>query len=327
MSEVIAIFFLLESFFKMKIDFLQSIIDNPSRWLEDNVAATHEISSLDGKEWDQWSLDVLDAIQKNKTTLPDLEDAIIAFVQGARETFVDRFSDEFKEGNGINELTETERSKLYFASTNDVNEGGLGSWRRGQERRPAETLHKFNTGFKATQNNTKQFIQHKLTQDADDVYLMRSARRLDASGLHQQRKIAQMIADEAKAVENKGKETKREVRRGNRAATLLETSRNLVLDDAEINRLNNDELNRQLDYHRDAKKTLEGVIDAEKVPFKSHMKYKEDRHAELKKAAARYITRSAGDTGRVTGNPSQAVPVVVQTDDEQYLSDYNDDLI
>ncbi len=74
---------LLESFFKRKVDFLQSIIDNPSQWMGDDVAETYEISSLDRKEWDQWSLDVLNAIKRNKDTLPDLDDAIVAFVQGA----------------------------------------------------------------------------------------------------------------------------------------------------------------------------------------------------------------------------------------------------
>ncbi len=124
-------------------------------------------------------------------------------------------------------------------------------------------------------------------------------------------------------MENKDKEAKREERRGNRAATLLETSRNLVLDNAEIDRLNNEELNRQLDYHRNAETTLP---DSEKVPLKSHMKYKDNRCAELKKAVAHYITQSTENTGSVAKlNPNQAV-VGVQ-DDEQYLSDYNDDLV
>lgn len=123
-------------------------------------------------------------------------------------------------------------------------------------------------------------------------------------------------------MENKGKEAKREERCGNRAATLLETSCNLVLDNAEIDRLNNEELNWQLDYHRNTETIL--PKDSEKVPMKSHMKYKDDRHAELKKAVARYITRSTENTGSVAKlNPNQAD---VQ-DDEQYLSDYNDDLV
>jgi len=56
------------------------------------------------------------------------------------------------------------------------------------------------------------------------------------------------------------------------------------------------------------------------------MKYKDNRRAELKKAVARYVTRSTENNGSVAElNPSQAV-VGVQ-DDEQYLSDYNDDLV
>jgi hypothetical protein len=251
--------------------------------------------------------------------LPDLDDAVIAFVEGARETFVDRFSDEFKKGNGIDELTEGERNQLYFSSTNDANEGGLGSWRRGQARRPAETLHKFNASFKATQNDTESFISNKLTEEADHIYLMRTARKRDASGLQKQRKVEQMQADEAKAAENVQKEMRREERRDNRAAALLETSQHLVLGDAEIDKLNNEDLNRQLDYHRDAEKQLP-LPSAEKVPLKSHMKYKEARKAELKKAVARYVSRNAAS---VVSN-SMVVAEESNIDaDAQYLSDYN----
>jgi hypothetical protein len=132
-------------------------------------------------------------------------------------------------------------------------------------------------------------MSYKLTEEADHVYLMRTARKRDASGLQQQHKVEQLQADEAKAAENMQKEVRREERRDNRAAELLETSQHLVLDDAEIDELNNDDLNRQLDYHRDAEKQFPSP--AEKVPLKSHMKYKA-RKAELKKAVAWYVSRN-----------------------------------
>ena len=69
---------------------------------------------------------------------------IVFFVHGAQETFIERFSNEFKAEGDINGLSEEELDQLYFSSTNDENKGGLGSWRRGQGRRPAETLHTFN---------------------------------------------------------------------------------------------------------------------------------------------------------------------------------------
>jgi len=170
----------LEAFFEKKASFLERIIQNPKIWTEGNI--THENGSLDGREWDEWSLEVIAGVKDLVPGLPDINHGVTAFATGARTTFVERFSDEFKKGGGIDTLTETERNELYFSSTNDANEGGLGSWRRGQAGRPAETLHKFNAHFTSARNHTSTFMFHKLTQDEDAVYLMRTARERD----HQQ---------------------------------------------------------------------------------------------------------------------------------------------
>lgn len=197
----------LQEFFERKTTFLQSIIDDPSLWIGDEIL--HETACLDGKEWDDWSQKVLQAVNLLKTDLPDLKEAVVAFVRGARETFVERFSDEFKPGGDIDQLTEEELRTLYFASTNDVNEGGLGAWRRGQERRPAETLQKFNASFMAVRNDTDSFMAHKLTTTADQQYLMQKARERDKSGHQRALKAAQMQADQVKIAENRKKEAKR----------------------------------------------------------------------------------------------------------------------
>jgi hypothetical protein len=266
---------------------------------------------------------------------PDLTFAIAAFVEGARETFVERFSDEFKTGNGIDELTAAERDELYFSSTNDANEGGLGSWRRGQCRRPAETLHKFNASFISAQNDTETFISKKLTAEEDNVYLLRTARERDRSGLQKQLKIAQMEADQAKVADNRQKDGKRRERKDKKAAVIAETAKNLILGDAEIDKLNNDELNKQLDYHRELERQLPAVpavvngntASGEKIPFKTHMKRKGDRVAQLKKAIARYLRREVTDVqDRVT---VQEVHLVSEGegDDAEYESDFHDDLV
>jgi len=122
-------------FFEKKALFLPSIIEELLLWTGDQIS--HQTGSLDGREWDEWSLRVLAAIKALKGQLPDLDNAVTSFMQGARETFVERFSDEFKEGGGIDKLTERELMTLYFLLTNDANEGGLGSWQHGQARRPA----------------------------------------------------------------------------------------------------------------------------------------------------------------------------------------------
>jgi hypothetical protein len=321
----------LEEFFKRKASFLDTIIQTPNFWTGNET--THENASLLGKEWCGWDRQVLTAVKELQPQLPDLNAAIVAFVTGARETFVGRFSDEFKKGNGIDELTPTERDTLYFASTNDANEGGLGSWRRGQVRRPAETLHKFNSSFMSKQNKTEDFMGVKLTNTEDDLYLMRVARKRDASGLQKKLKAAQIQADQEKVMENRQKEAKRDERLNTRAAILLETSKNLVLDGIDIDKLNNDELNRQLDYHRDLEKKLPladngGAIET--VPLKSHMKLKHERVAELKKAVTRHLARTISDSTGTQDSDSAGQDlsrtVVLPDNDIEYQSDHNDDL-
>ena len=146
--------------------------------------------------------------------------------------------------------------------------GGVGT------RRPSEPLLKFNTSFMATRNETESFIPHKLTEEGDHIYLMKMARKRDASGHQKVLKIAQTRREEAE----------REERRKNKVTAVMETVKKLVLTTVEIDGLKNDELNLQLDCHRkmeerrlvfDSGKDSDSAENAvEKVPLKSHMKAK-----------------------------------------------------
>jgi hypothetical protein len=290
-------------FFEKKASFLQAIIDKPSLWTGDDML--HETASLDRQEWDEFSLKVIAAVKALKEQLPDLDDAIVAFVGGARETFVERFSDEFKNGSGIDSLTDDELNTLYFSLTNDLNEGGLGSWRCGQERRPAETLQKFNTVFIGRRNDTESFMTHKLTEEANHVYLMQTARKWDESGYQRALKAVQIQADEEKITENRKKEEQRGEKREKQASILLEGVKSLALTDTEIDGLKSEPLILQLECHCEIEKRRRATVDSgncdggdlaavESIPLKSHMKNKAQRVPELKKAVARFHAR--GDT-------------------------------
>jgi hypothetical protein len=79
----------------------------------------------------------------------------------------------------------------------------------------------------------------------------------------------------------------------------METVEKLVLTTVEIDGLKNDELNLQLDCHREIEKRRLAVDTgkdsaentAERVPLKSHMKAKLNRVCELKKAITRFLAR------------------------------------
>jgi hypothetical protein len=92
----------------------------------------------------------------------------------------------------------------------------------------------------ATRNETESFISHKVTEEEDYIYLMRTARKRDASGHQKALRIAQIQADEEKITQNRKKETEREERRENKATALMETVKKLVLTTVEIDGLKND---------------------------------------------------------------------------------------
>ena len=117
----------------------------------------------------------------------------------------------------------------------------------------------------------------KLTEEEDHLHLMRTARQRDASGLQKQRKAAQMEADKIKVTENRQKAAKQQEQRKNKAAVIHETAKNLELTDAGIAKLTKDNLNLQLDCHRELEKKLQALItvpgvegNIETVPLKSH---------------------------------------------------------
>lgn len=316
----------MQSFFEKKVKFLESIIQNPNLWIGPDVL--HKTGSLNGEEWDQLDTKIMKSIQKLAPDLPDLSGALVAFLQGAKETFSERFSDEFNDDSEIKKLSAAERDSMFFASTNDVNEGALGSWWLGQRKWPRETVHKFGAAFVRARNDTEAFQQTHLTKEVDQAYLRRTAREVDRSGYQKNLKDEQMKADGEKVAENCKKVAKRQERRENREAAIVETGKNLVLDDADIDRLIVKDLNKQLDFHRDEEKKNPGPDSSEKVPLTSHMRNRAERVAALKKAVARFISKH----GTMTGPTMEETPVATARveplqDDPFYESDWDDDLI
>ncbi|TFK58365.1 hypothetical protein BDN72DRAFT_782188 [Pluteus cervinus] len=304
----------LGPFFQKKTSFLGKIMENPKIWTG-SIAAESD-AFLDGRGQDKWSLKIWDAVKGLAPLLPDLDVAITWFVDGAREAFVERFSDEFKEGGDIDRLTATERKALYFSSTNDMNEGTLGTLRQERRKKPSETLHKFNARFIPSHNATEQFMEQKLMTEEDQTYLRSAARAIDTSHLEKRRKEEQMRADEKRVADNREKEAQRQEKERKRLAVIAETSKNLIFDDSTIEALSNKELNHQLDFHRQTEKAYMIEDETARVPLKSHMKLKRERVEELKKAVQRYFQHQNEDG---TG------PVIVDDDGDVGMADLEDE--
>jgi len=201
---------------------------------------------------------------------------------------------------------------------------------RLQARKGAKVSRSPLSPIKAIHNLQQEVAFYKKKADTDDhLYLIRQARKRDKSGLQKELKRAQIRADQEKAVENLQKEERRDERRHTRAAILLETSKSLVLGDNDIARLNNDELNRQLDCHRNIETKLSIPVNSDKIPLKSHMKLKSERVAELKKAVARYLARTEGHSSSLasSGPDTNHHLTGLPDEDSLYQSDHNDDMV
>jgi hypothetical protein len=112
----------------------------------------------------------------------------------------------------------------------------------------------------------------------------------------------------------------------------VKTGKRLVLDNADIDGLGNDELNRQLDFHQEEEKKHASMEDSEKVPLKSHMKYKADRVRVLKKAVTQYFSRLEGPSSAqlqqlAPTNDGFSTRTREGQDDTAYESDYHDDQV
>ena len=88
--------------------------------------ASYEQGALDGKPWER--PEAVYAVQALAVSLPHLRGALVKFIEGALEGWV-RFSAEFDMGGAISDSTSEQRRRAWMPSTNDANEGGLGTIR------------------------------------------------------------------------------------------------------------------------------------------------------------------------------------------------------
>jgi hypothetical protein len=197
-------------------DHIQQILDNPDIIFGGDLP--YETAALDGKEWKDQK--AVDAVKKLMSSLPHLQAITMAFFRGALATWV-RFSSEFAPGGMIDQCSATEKQLAWMPSTNDANEGALGSYRVAVRGKPSLALHQYNSLAMYRRNNTQDFMDAVLT-DEDHAFIMREARRVDASGAEALRrqeivdfriKTAEMPKEKALAAARKAIQIRRELRR------------------------------------------------------------------------------------------------------------------
>ncbi|KAJ7719825.1 hypothetical protein B0H16DRAFT_1794260 [Mycena metata] len=147
-------------------DHIKMLLEDPDLIFGSEVS--HETATLDGQEWSDPAAmaAVFDLIPK----LPHVKEITLAFSRGALVTFT-RFST----------CSATEKQLAWMPSTNDANEGGLGAYTVAVRGEPTLSLHQYNVQAMFRRNNTQDFMDATFTAE-DHAYVMREARRIDASG-------------------------------------------------------------------------------------------------------------------------------------------------
>ncbi|KAH6913420.1 hypothetical protein BKA70DRAFT_1033166, partial [Coprinopsis sp. MPI-PUGE-AT-0042] len=151
---------------------------------------------------------VTSAVRGLRPQLPALNEALVAFLGGAKTTFT-RFIREFHEGGDIDRLPIEKLETMFFASTNNINEGALGTLRIAKRLKPNETLHMYNAEFMWKQNETEAFRKRKLNSADDGTWVRKAARARDEAGLPRQDRERQVAAAQAKAQEHEVQEARR----------------------------------------------------------------------------------------------------------------------
>ena len=110
---------------------IKNIIKNTNLILAPD--ASYKLSTLDGKLWHQ--PEVIIAIQQLIPSLPHIKPVVTTFFHGILETW-EWFTSKFCDSSDISKLTEAEWNMAFMPSTNNINEGALGTYQNNQQAKP-----------------------------------------------------------------------------------------------------------------------------------------------------------------------------------------------
>ncbi|KAI0323924.1 hypothetical protein GY45DRAFT_1213602, partial [Cubamyces sp. BRFM 1775] len=260
---------------------MRRIIADPDILLAPDVS--YATASLDGKPWERPA--VLVSVCELTPSLPHLRSALVEFFTGALTTW-ERFTAEFAPGGTIANLSAHHRSLAWMPTTNDENEGALGSWRNAARAAPSISLHQHNARTMYKTNGTSEFVSNSCGP-AEQKFFRHRAREIDGSGLERKRRLELAAESERSAKrqndERQAKHTRKMARREKLAwiQPVLDTSHLTLARTSEF-------LKEQLAWHREFIDT--GPKASKKIPMVKMLTSKELRLAALIAAVNRYNT-------------------------------------
>ena len=267
-------------------------------------------ATLDGKVWHQPH--IIYTILTMKNDLPHLKELISAFFEGALTTW-HRFTAEFTPGGLIDMSSIDEKDGAWMPSTNDVNEGALGSFQVYLRSKPSTTMASYNVQAMFHRNGTQSFMSLHLTEVDDDKYIKRIARQEDSSGKERKRKD-ELLQHEKEIVEVKRrKDEVSKKKKTDKEDRLSRIQLELDMTTLRNQKFTNAMLVDQLDLHHQFNTD---------IPPKSQLKNKEMLLEALVSAIEYYSSRSI-HTNLIQGddNNLEDVDMIIADDPNDYDTD------
>ncbi|PCH35781.1 hypothetical protein WOLCODRAFT_20162 [Wolfiporia cocos MD-104 SS10] len=209
-----------------------------------NPDAPLDLITLDGQPFSDWRL--IAAIQTHAPDIPGLLPMITAMFSGAAQGWV-QFTSEFALGGPFDSLTPEERALVFIPSTNDTNEGALGSWWVHVRSHPNSTATTFSSQERLERNKTENFITKCCSED-DQRYVMQVARELDSSGENAHFRKELMDNQCKRATENRWHQEETQRKKEAELQRLHDVG--LVTDCDAINKMTVVQLKDQIEIHR-----------------------------------------------------------------------------
>ncbi|KIJ12215.1 hypothetical protein PAXINDRAFT_83254, partial [Paxillus involutus ATCC 200175] len=237
---------------------------------------TYHEATFDGKPFEHLeAFYIIQTMARDTETYPNLRPLLKAFLQGAIKTLV-RFTTEFAPGGAITNSTPAQRGLACMETTNDANEGALGTLRITLRRAPRMSLVQLNAQLKYKKNNTGRFVKTYLGPTARK-FLRRKARILRTLGLEKKRRCAQVAYDKKVVQKHRDDDKRRAAQKDAEAAKFAAYIPHTT--EAELLKMKVAEINFQIRWHRH--------FDTQVAREKDLGKRKEERLVVLQDAIGR----------------------------------------
>ncbi|KAJ8489944.1 hypothetical protein ONZ51_g2649 [Trametes cubensis] len=243
--------------------------------------ASHTRAALDGEPWERPA--VITSVHALAPSLPHLRGALVEFFTGALATW-ERFTAEFAPGGTIANLSTYHRSLAWMPTTNDENEGALGSWRNTARAAPSISLHQHNARSMYKMNRTSEFVSTSCGP-AEQKFFRQRAREIDGAGLERKRRLDLATENENSAKRQNNERLAKRARKTARRTKLAQIQP--VLDVTQLTIAKTNEFfKEQLAWHHEFIDT--GPRADKKIPMVKTLTSKELRLAALIAAVHRY---------------------------------------